>query len=213
MNLRSWNIGMILVVLFAIAVTPGCFSVRTADTHNTTVALRDYNTWVSGQQVFDRDARSTIVQIGDHVRTYNAEIAKDRPDYSLLRTNLATDRQLLDKWGSGLENLSSETDRFGQDTAGLTYDNASNTKVRETLGMMAQYMKIYAVEMGNARQHLIEYVNNAGTYITPDDPDYWNENYRQSAMQAKDLAPPALASGDIALGNLTAQAQKLEQLQ
>jgi hypothetical protein len=79
--------------------------------------------------------------------------------------------------------------------------------------MMTQYMKIYAVDMGNARQHLIEYVDNAGTYIQPDDPDYWNDNYRQRAMQAKDQALPALSYGDSALGNLTAQAQKLEQLQ
>ena len=206
-------IAVILVFLLSLTCTAGCFSVRTADTHNTTVALQQYNSWVSGQNVFDRNVRSTITQIGNHVSTYNTEIAKDQPDYSLLRANLATDRQLLDQWGTGIDNLSAATDRFDQNTAALTYDNASKERVQESLGMMTQYMKIYAVDMGNARQHLIEYVNNAETYIQPDDPDYWNDNYRQQAMQAKDQALPALADGDMVLGNLTAQAQKLEQLQ
>jgi hypothetical protein len=188
-------------------------SLRTADTHNTTVAIQDYNTWASSQKVFDRNIRSTITQIEDHVKTYNIEIAKEQPDYALLRANLATDQQLLDQWGTGIDTLSGATDRFDQSTSTLTYDNASKARVRESLGMMTQYMKIYAVDMGNARQHLIEYVDNAQTYIRPDDPDYWNDNFRQRAMQAKDRALPALAEGDAVLGNLTAQAQKLEQLQ
>jgi hypothetical protein len=206
-------IALILVFLLSLTCTAGCFSVRTADTHNTTIAIKQYNTWVSGQNVFDRNIRSTIVQIGDHITIYNTEIAKDQPDYSLLRTNLATERQLLDQWGTGIDNLSAATDRFDQSTAALTYDNASRVRVKESLGMMTQYMKIYAVDMGNTRQHLIEYVDNAETYIRPDDPDYWNDNYRQRAMQAKDQAAPSLAEADAVLGNLTAQAQKLEQLQ
>jgi hypothetical protein len=204
---------VIMVFLIALLCTAGCFSVRTADTHNTTIAVQHYNTWVSGQNVFDRNVRSAIAQIGNHITTYNTEIAKDQPDYSLLRANLATDRQLLDQWGTGIDNLSAATDQFDQSTTTLTYDNASKARVTESLGMMTQYMKIYTVDMGNARQHLIEYVNNAETYIRPDDPNYWNDDYRQRAMQAKDQALPALAEGDAVLGNLTAQAQKLEQLQ
>ena len=126
---------------------------------------------------------------------------------------VSKDRQLLDQWGTGIDNLSAATDQFDQSTTTLTYDNASKARVTESLGMMTQYMKIYTVDMGNARQHLIEYVNNAETYIRPDDPNYWNDDYRQRAMQAKDQALPALAEGDAVLGNLTAQAQKLEQLQ
>jgi hypothetical protein len=213
MILRFRSIGVILFILLAISCTAGCFSVRTADTHNTTIALQNYNTWVSGQKVFDRNIRSTIVQIGDHITTYNTEIAKDQPDYSLLQANLATDRQLLDQWGTDLANLSAETDRFDQRTSMLMYENASKARVRETLGMMTQYMKIYTLDMGNARQHLIEYVDNAALYIRPEDPDYWNEVYRQNAMQAKERAPAALAEGDLALGNLTGQARKLEQFQ
>ena len=206
-------IAVILVFLLSLTCITGCFSVRTSDTHNTTIAVKQYNTWVSGQNVFDRNTRITIAQIGDHVTTYNTEIAKDQPDYSLIRTNLATDRQLLDQWGTGIDNLSAATDRFDQNTATLTYDNASKVRVKESLGMMTQYMKIYAVDMGNARQHLIEYVDNAETYIRPDDPDYWSDNYRQRAMQAKDQAAPSLAEADAILGNVTAQAQKSEQLQ
>jgi hypothetical protein len=204
---------VILVFLFMLTCNAGCFSVRTADTHNTTIAVQDYNTWVSGQAVLDRNARNTLVQIGDHITVYNTEIAKDRPDYALLRANLAMDRQLLNQWGAEIDNLSAATDTFDRNTANLVYDNASGTNVRDTLALMTRYMKIYAADMGNARQHLIEYVDNAETYIRPDDPDYWNDNYRQRAIQAGDLALPAVADADMALGNLTVQAQKLEQLQ
>ena len=210
---RIRNVSPVLVLLLALSCTAGCFSVRTADTHNTTAALRDYNTWVSGQSVFDHQVRSTIVQIGSHITTYNTEIAKDHPDYSLLRANLAADRQLLDQWGTGIDNLSASTDTFDQSTSSLMYENASKVKVRDDLALMTRYMKIYAIDMGNARQHLVEYVDNAETYIQPDDPDYWNDNYRQHAMQAKDQALPAIADADAALGNLTAQARSLEQLQ
>jgi len=210
---RMRLVAVILVFLFSLSCTAGCFSVRTADTHNTTIAIQEYNTWVSDQKVFDRNVRGTIAQIGDHITTYNTEIAKDRPDYALLRANLATDRQLLDQWDTGIDNLSASTDTFDQSTSKLMYDNASKARVRDDLGLMTQYMKIYAVYMGNARAHLVEYVENAGIYVQPDDPDYWNDNYRQRAMQAKDQALPAIADADSALGNLTAQAQKLEQLQ
>jgi hypothetical protein len=206
-------IAVILVFLISLSCTAGCISVRTADTHNTTIAVQNYNTWVSGQNVFDRNARNSIAQIGDHIITYNTEIAHDHPDLALLRANLATDRHLLDQWGAEGDNLSAATDRFDQGTARLTYDNASTIRVRESLGLMTRYMKIYAVDMGNARQHLIEYVNNAETYIRPDDPDYWNDNYRQRAMQAKDQTSPAITDADAVLGNLTAQAQTLEHLQ
>jgi len=203
----------VLVLLVFLTCLAGCVSVRTADTHNTTIAVRDYNTWASGQSVFDRNARGTIAQIGNHIITYNTEIAKDHPDYSLLRANLAADRQLLDQWGTGIDNLSAATDTFDQSTSKLVYENASKVKVRDDLALMIQYMKIYAVDMGNARQHLIEYEDNAETYIRPDDPDYWNDIYRQHAMQAKDQALPAIADADAALANLSVQARNLEQLQ
>ncbi len=203
----------LVAILLILACTTGLISVRTSDTHNTTIAVTSYNTWVSGQKDFNNSVQGAVVQIGDHVRIFNSEIAKDQPDYALLRSNLAEDRQLLDLWGAGLETFSPATDRFDKDTSSLTYQNASEKKVRESLGLMTGDMKAYTDEMGNARQHLIRYVDNAATYIRPDDPDYWNEKYRQQAMQEKDLARQSLAKGDSLLGNLTAQARILEQLQ
>jgi hypothetical protein len=74
-------------------------------------------------------------------------------------------------------------------------------------------MKIYSVNVGNARQYLTDYVNNAEAYIGPEDPDYWNDNYRKKAIQAKELASVSLADGDAALENITVQASQLEKLQ
>jgi hypothetical protein len=69
------------------------------------------------------------------------------------------------------------------------------------------------VSTGNARQYLTDYVNNAEAYIGPEDPDYWNDNYRLKAMQAKELASVSLADGDAALENITVQVNELEKLQ
>lgn len=213
MNRRLRIVPFILIFLIALSCTAGCISLRTADTHNTTVAVQGYNSWVSGQAVFDRDVRTTVTRIGDHVTLYNTEIAKDQPDYALLRANLATDRQLLDQWGQELDNLTAATDRFEKNTSSLQYDNASKGRVRESLTVMTQYMRVYAVDMGNARQHLIEYVNNAEAYIGPDDPDYWNDQKRKDAMQAKEQAMIPISDGDAALESLGVQAGKLGQLQ
>jgi hypothetical protein len=213
MNRRLRIIPFILIFLIALSCTAGCISLRTADTHNTTVAVQGYNSWVSGQAVFDRDVRATVARIGDHVTLYNTEIAKDRPDYDLLRANLATDRQLLDQWGQEQNNLTAATERFEKNTSSLQYDNATKARVRESLAVVTQYMRVYTVDMGNARQHLIEYVSNAEAYIGPDDPDYWNEVKRKDAMQAKELATATISDGDAALENLGVQAVKLGQLQ
>ncbi len=157
--------------------------------------------------------RDTSRKSGIISASYNREIARDQPDLTLLRANDAEDRQVLDRWGTGLDNLTAATDRFEQSSAKLTYENTSAAKTKATLAQMTQYMRIYTTDMGNARQHLIDYVNNAETYIGTDDPDYWNDQYRQNAMQAKDQASAALADADVALGNITAQAKNLESLQ
>jgi hypothetical protein len=202
-----------LVFLFFLSCAAGCTSVRTADTHNVSVAVQSYNSWVSDQKELDREVRSTIMQVGEHVNTYNSEIEKDHPDSALLRENLAQDRQLLNQWGSRLDTLTAATDRFEKDTAVLTYDNSTVTQTRNTLSLMIQYMKIYAANMGNARQYLIDYVNNAEAYIGPEDPDDWNDNNRGKAMQVKELASASLTDGDAALVNITVQASLLEKLQ
>lgn len=213
MNRRSQTFSVVLVFLVLLSCTAGCTSVRTADTHNTTSAIQSYNTWAVQHQGTDRNVRGTVALISDHVTTYNTEIAKDQPDRSVLRENLATDQQALDRWGSNLDSLSTATDGFEKNTSALIYDNATAKQTKQTLGFMTQYMLIYTIESGNARQHLIEYVKNAQAYIGPDDPAYWNDKYRQDAMQAKEQARGSLYNGDIALGNLTVHAQDLEQLQ
>jgi hypothetical protein len=211
MNRRLTIVFVTLVFLFFLSCAAGCTSVRTADTHNVSVSVQSYNSWVSDQKELDREVRSTITQVGEHVNTYNSEIEKDHPDSALLRENLAQDRQLLNQWGSRLDTLTAATDRFEKDTAILTYDKDIQT--RNTLDLMTQYMKIYAVNMGNARQYLTDYVNDAEAYIGPEDPDYWNDNNRQKAMKAKELASVSLADGDAALENITVQASQLEKLQ
>jgi hypothetical protein len=211
MNRRLTIVFVTLVFLFFLSCATGCTAVRTADTHNVSVAVQSYNSWVSDQKELDREVRSAITQVGGHVNTYNSEIEKDHPDSALLRENLAQDRQLLNQWGSRLDTLTAATDRFEKDTAILTYDKDILT--RNTLDLMTQYMKIYAVNMGNARQYLTDYVNDAEAYIGPEDTDYWNDNYRQKAVQAKELASVSLADGDAALENITVQASQLEKLQ
>ena len=211
---RKFTITIVtLVFLFFLSCAAGCTAVRTADTHNVSVAVQSYNSWVSDQKELDREVRSTIMQVGEHVNNYNSEIEKDHPDSALLRENLAQDRQLLNQWGSRLDSLTAATDRFEKDTATLTYDNSSGIQTRNTLGLMTQYMKIYTVNMGNARQYLTDYVNNAEAYIGPEDPDYWNDNNRKKAVQVKELASVSLVEGDEALQNITVQASQLEKLQ
>jgi hypothetical protein len=187
--------------------------VRTADTHNTTAAIQSYNTWIAQQRNFDLEVQGTIGQIGNDIKTYNTEIARDQPNVALLRENLAKDHQLLEQLGSGIDNLTAATSRFEQITATLQYDKASATSTIETLDMISQYMKIYTLDMGNAHQHLIEYVNNAEAYIRTDDPNYWNDKYRQDAMLAKDQGSKAFAESNLALENITIKAQQLEKLQ
>jgi len=209
---RSRTLFLSLLFLLCLSCAAGCTSVRTSDTHNVTAAVLNYNTWAAQQQGFNRNVQGSIAEIGDHITTYNREIASDQPDFALLRADISKDRGLLDQWGSGIDSLTAATARF-ESTTKLTYGDASAVKTKATLGMITQYMKVYTTDMGNARQHLIEYVNNEETYIGTDDPDYWNDQYRQDAMQAKDQALAALADADVASGNITAQSKNLENLQ
>ena len=204
---------ILLVFLLTVAGISGCTSLRTGDTHNTTVAVQSYNEWVLTQKAFDRELRGSITTIGNHINTYNTEITKDNPDHTLLLENLAQDRQVLDAWGSDLDELTAATDRFEQDTTKLSFDNVSEVRTQENIVLTTQYMKIYLVDMGNAHEHIIEYMNNAEAYISPDDPDYWNDKYRQNAMISKEQALVSLEEGDAALENLMLQGTRLDKLQ
>jgi outer membrane murein-binding lipoprotein Lpp len=213
MTCRARTFFLSLIVLLCFIYAAGCTSQQTADTNNTTSAVQSYNAWIDQQHAFDGDVRDAITQIGNHIQTYNTEIASDQPDTALMQQNLATDKQLLDRWGSDLEALNTATSQFGQSTASLQYDNTSSTKSVETMGQITQYMKIYGVDMGNARQHLIDYVNNEEAYIGQGDPEYWNAKYLQDAIKAKDQASASIADGDTALENITTQSQVLAQIQ
>ena len=81
---------------------------------------------------------------------------------------------------------------------------------QETIDVLTQDMKIYSVTMKNAEQHLVDYTNTMNTYLAPDDPDYWNDALRLSAMDANNKAVSTLADGDNALAAVTAAARKLE---
>ena len=201
------------IILIVLLLASGCTSIRTADTHNTTIAVQSFNTWAAGQNELDSELRATVATIGGHIATYNTEIAKDSPDYALIRDNLKEDRALLDRWGKRLDTLAAATERFEQETSAPTYDNATVQETREHLAVMTQYMKIYAVDLGNARQHLIEYVSNAEAYVAPDDPEYWNEEYRMDGATARTDAAASLADGDMALNDLLREAKELEKLQ
>jgi hypothetical protein len=200
-----------LIVLVALCLFSGVVSIRTADTHNTTVAIQEYNTWAGEQKQLDRKVRSDLQQISADTTTYNTEIAGNAPDLALLRKNLADENQLVSAWENELTRLNFATDAFGKNTSSLTYGN--NPKTRQEVALMAQYMKIYTVSMGNAQQHLIDYTNNAGLYVSTDNPDYWNDAYLQSATDARQRAASSLSDGDAALENITAQAQLLQQSQ
>jgi septal ring factor EnvC (AmiA/AmiB activator) len=206
-----------VIVLFALVIVAGLFvfsgviSIRTADTHNTTVAIQEYNTWVTEQKQFDHEVRSDLQRISTDTTMYNTEIAGNATDLATLRQNVADEQQLVNAWEGELTRLNFATDGFEKNTSALTYGN--NPKTQQEVALMVQYMRIYTVSMGNAQQHLIDYTNNAGLYVSTDDPDYWNAAYLQSAMSARQLAVSSLSDGDAALENITAQAQLLQQSQ
>jgi hypothetical protein len=200
-----------MIILISFCVLSGCTSIRTADTHNTTIAVKEYNSWIIEQKQFDRQVRSDLQRISADTTTYNMQIASNTTDLSLIRQNVADEKQLLDAWGNELVKLNFAADSFEKNTSALTYGN--NPKANQEIAFMVQYMRIYTVSMGNAQQHLIDYTNNAGLYVAPDDPDYWNDAYLQSAMNARQLATSSLSDGDGALVNMTAQGQLLQQSQ
>jgi hypothetical protein len=200
---------MAIMVLFC--TISGCMSVRTSDTHNTTIALQEYNTWAAEQKLFDREIRSDLQRISADTTSYNAEIVRENPDLTLIRKNTGDEKQLVNGWTNELAKLSLATDSFERNTSGLTYGNDHQT--RQQLALMIQYMRIYAISIGNAQQHLIDYTNNEGMYFGSENPDYWNDGDLQAALNARQLAASSLSEGDVALGNLTSQAQILQQSQ
>ena len=92
----------VVVVVVVFCVLPGCISIRMADTHNTTIAIQSYNTWVTEQKQLDRLVRSDLQQISTDTTTYNTEIARAAPDLVLIRQNVAEERHSSTRGGPSL---------------------------------------------------------------------------------------------------------------
>jgi len=200
----------VLFLLFSVVALGGCTSVRLSDTHNTTVAVQSYTSWTETQKSYGQQAQAAITQIGGHITEYNSEITKGSPDIGTLRGDVASDHQLLRQWADQEAGLDAATETFASATSSLDYHSADS---KEAVGTMAQEMRIYAVDMKNTQQHLVEYANFMDAYLTPDDPDYWNDAQRISAMNANADAVKSIADGDSALGAISSAAKKLENSQ
>lgn len=211
MSYRYLVIPVLSLVFFAVFFS-GCtaVSVRLADTHNTTLAVQSYNSWTEMQKTYGQQATTAISQIGAHLTTYNSEIAQGSPDINMLRANVASDRQLLQQWAGQEDGLDSATEKFAADTSALDYHS---TDPKQAVDLMAQDMRIYAVDMKNSQQHLVEYTNFMDAYLSPDDPDYWNDAQRVAAMNANTDAVKSLADADSALGAISSAAKNLENAQ
>lgn len=208
---QSRVILILILMTGCISFSAGCTAPRMGDTHNTTIVLQDYNTWADQQRAYSDQVRSDLTRMGSNLDTYNQEIVSDHPDIGLLRENVETDRQILDQWDTSTKALGSATDLFTTDIASL--DFGSDTDTPRISGLLAQEMKIYSIDMSNAQQHFIDYNRDFSGYLTPDDPDYWDDSLRMAAMDAKAQALSSVEDGDAALSNITATAQILQQRQ
>ena len=171
---------LLLLLHGCLLLAAGCTAPRLGDTQNTTLLIKEYNTWAAGQKTYNDQVRTALDQMGDHLGTYNREIAKSSPDIGVLQENIATDRQLLDQWGTANAGLDSATSTFAASTAPL--DFSGDPETGHLRDLVLQEMKIYSVDMGNAQQHFVEYNQDLGKYVTADDPDYWNDALRTAAM-------------------------------
>jgi len=189
----------------------GCTSSRLADTHDTTLAVKSYDTWVDAQKTYDRQVRTSLDQIGQHITVYNSELAKSQPDIKVLRADTASDQQALRDWEAQSSALDAATDRFNAETSVLNF--SASPDARQAVDVVAQDMKIYSITMNDAEQHLVDYTNAMNAYLTPDDPDYWNDAFRVAAMDANSKAVKTIADGDEALAALSSAAKKLEAYQ
>ena len=207
MSYRYLAVPVLFLVFFSVLLA-GCASVpvRLSDTHNITVAVKSYTTWTATQKAYSQQAKAAISQIGAHITEYNSEIAKGSPDISTLRENVVSDRQLLDQWAGQEAGLDTATETFDSATSSLDYHSAD---AKQAVGLLDQDMKVYAVDMKNTQQHLVEYTNFMTAYLTPDDPDYWNDAQRVSALKANADAVASIANGDSDLSAITSAAQKL----
>jgi hypothetical protein len=207
MTYRYLHIAMLLLLVPALFF-PGCTSVRLGDTHNATIAVKSYNSWVDAQKTYDQQVRTSLDHIGQHITLYNQELAKSQPDVLVLRADIASDQQLLRDWETQSSQLDAASDRFTTETSALNFSASPDT--RQAVDILSQDMKIYSITMKNAEQHLVEYTTTMNAYLAPDDPDYWNNNLRTAAMTANGEAIKSVADGDQALAAISSAGKKLE---
>jgi hypothetical protein len=207
MTYKFLHIALLFLLVPALFFS-GCTSVRLGDTHNATIAVKNYNTWADAQKTYDRQVRISLDHIGQHITLNNQELAKSQPDVQVLRTNIASDQQLLRDWEAQGSQLDAATDRFTAETSALNFSASPDT--RQAVDVLTQDMKIYSITMKNAEQHLVDYTSSMNAYLAPDDPDYWNDNLRIAAMSANGEAIKSVAEGDQALAAISSAGKKLE---
>jgi hypothetical protein len=211
MTSRVTLIVLLLLLPGCLLFATGCTAPRLGDTHNTTLLIGEYNTWAAQQKTYSEQVRTALSQMGGHLEDYNREAVKNSPDTGLLQEDIAADRQLLDQWNAAASGLDSATDAFDRNTD--TLDFAGDPATRHLRDLALQEMKIYSIDMANARQHLVDYNRDLGKYFDGNDPDYWNDGLRTAAMNAKAEALASAADGDVALANLTRTMQSLQDRQ
>lgn len=202
---------LLLLLPGCLLLAAGCTAPRLGDTHNTTLLIKEYNTWAAGQETYNDQVRTILDQMGDHLETYNQEIAQSSPDIAVLQENIAADRQLLNQWGTANAGLDSATDAFAASTASL--DFSADPATGNLRDLVLQEMKIYSIDMENAQQHFVDYNQDLGKYISADDPDYWNDALRTAAMGAKSEGLASAAEGDAVLSNITQTMQTIQDRQ
>jgi hypothetical protein len=210
MSYRYFHAIAFLLLVSALLFS-GCTSVRLADTHNTTLAVKSYNTWADAQNTYNRQVVAFLDQLNQHRTAYNSELTKEAPDIRVLRAGIAADHQILREWEAQSNELDAATERFSSGTAALDFSASPDSK--EAVGVLTQDMKIYSLTMKNAEQHLVDYTSAIDSYLTPDDPDYWNDGRRVSAMNANSEAQKTIADGESARTAVFAAAKKLENSQ
>jgi len=208
---RSRAFFCLALLTVCVLLAAGCTTPRTGDTHNTTLVIQDYNQWADQQNACSAQAKTCLVQLESTLGAYNTDMAGDSADPTILRGDIAADRQAIGQWGAASQALGSATDTFSSNTVALSF--GTDRETFRLTGLLAQEMKIYTIQMGNAQQHLVDYNQDMSQYLSVDDPDYRDDSLRTAAMDAKAQAISSLDEGDLTLSNITATAQLLQQRQ
>jgi len=211
MTKRSGAFFSLFFLTVCIVAAAGCTAPRLGDTHNTTIVIQDYNQWAEQQNAYTGQVNTSLTQLGTTLAAYNRDMASDVSDPATLQEDAAADQQAIGQWGAADQALGSATGSFSSDTSSLAF--GSDQETPWLAGLLAQEMKIYTIQMGNAQQHFVDYNQDMIKYLSVDDQDYRDDALRTAAMDAKTQALSSLDQGDATLSNITATAQLLQQRQ